>query len=87
MPQKSMGLLEEAYRMAKLNHPNIVKIIAVNKLSFQAFRPMIALEWLAGGSLAEYFREHIRVSSKLAFGDTAPTFQKCFMPLFFVSKS
>ncbi|VDD90235.1 unnamed protein product, partial [Enterobius vermicularis] len=60
MPQKSMGLLEEAYRMAKLNHPNIVKIIAVNKLSFQAFRPMIALEWLAGGSLAEYFREHIR---------------------------
>lgn len=61
MPQKSMGLLEEAYRMSKLNHPHIVKLIAVSKLSFQAFRPMIAMEWLPGGSLAEYFREHIRV--------------------------
>uniref|UniRef100_F1LCK9 ALK tyrosine kinase receptor n=1 Tax=Ascaris suum TaxID=6253 RepID=F1LCK9_ASCSU len=60
MPQKSMGLLEEAYRMSKLNHPHIVKLIAVSKLSFQAFRPMIAMEWLPGGSLAEYFREHIR---------------------------
>lgn len=63
MPQKSMGLLEEANRMAKLDHPNIVKLIAVSKLSFQAFRPMIAMEWLPGGSLAEYFREHIRVSN------------------------
>uniref|UniRef100_A0A915B9V7 Protein kinase domain-containing protein n=3 Tax=Parascaris univalens TaxID=6257 RepID=A0A915B9V7_PARUN len=60
MPQKSMGLLEEAYRMSKLDHPHIVKLIAVSKLSFQAFRPMIAMEWLPGGSLAEYFREQIR---------------------------
>lgn len=63
MPQKSIGLLEEAYRMSKLDHPNIVKLIAVSKLSFQAFRPMIAMEWLPGGSLAEYFREHIRAST------------------------
>ncbi|VDK75549.1 unnamed protein product [Onchocerca ochengi] len=48
MPQKSIGLLEEAYRMSKLDHPNIVKLIAVSKLSFQAFRPMIAIEWLPG---------------------------------------
>uniref|UniRef100_A0A915B9Z2 Protein kinase domain-containing protein n=1 Tax=Parascaris univalens TaxID=6257 RepID=A0A915B9Z2_PARUN len=60
MPQKSMGLLEEAYRMSKLDHPHIVKLIAVSKLSFQAFRPMIAMEWLPGGSLAEYFREQIQ---------------------------
>ncbi|KAH7705696.1 Protein NIPI-4, partial [Aphelenchoides avenae] len=60
MPQKSMGLLEEAARMARLNHPNIVKIIAVSKLSFTAFRPMFAMEWLPGGSLSEYFRDEIR---------------------------
>uniref|UniRef100_A0AC35F8T4 Protein kinase domain-containing protein n=1 Tax=Panagrolaimus sp. PS1159 TaxID=55785 RepID=A0AC35F8T4_9BILA len=60
MPQKSIGLLEEAARMAKLNHPNIVKIIAVSKLSFTAFRPMFAMEWLPGGSLAEFFRDEIR---------------------------
>ncbi|VDN52402.1 unnamed protein product [Dracunculus medinensis] len=60
MPQKSMGLLDEAFRMSKLDHPNIVKLIAVSKLSFEAFRPMIAMEWLPGGSLAEYFRNHIR---------------------------
>uniref|UniRef100_A0A1I8B9F3 Protein kinase domain-containing protein n=1 Tax=Meloidogyne hapla TaxID=6305 RepID=A0A1I8B9F3_MELHA len=60
MPQKSIGLLEEAARMARLNHPNIVKLIAVSKLSFTAFRPMLALEWLPGGSLAEFFREEIR---------------------------
>ncbi|CAD5217261.1 unnamed protein product [Bursaphelenchus okinawaensis] len=60
MPQKSLGLLEEAARMAKLDHPNIVKIIAVSKLSFTAFRPMFAMEWLPGGSLAEFFRDQIR---------------------------
>uniref|UniRef100_A0A914VDX9 Protein kinase domain-containing protein n=2 Tax=Plectus sambesii TaxID=2011161 RepID=A0A914VDX9_9BILA len=60
MPVKSIGLLEEAARMAKLDHPNIVKLIAVSKLSFSAFRPMFAMEWLAGGSLAEYFRDEIR---------------------------
>uniref|UniRef100_A0A915PVP2 Protein kinase domain-containing protein n=1 Tax=Setaria digitata TaxID=48799 RepID=A0A915PVP2_9BILA len=60
MPQKSIGLLEEAYRLSKLDHPNIVKLIAISKLSFQVFRPMIAMEWLPGGSLIEYFREHIR---------------------------
>uniref|UniRef100_A0A915PAG2 Protein kinase domain-containing protein n=1 Tax=Meloidogyne floridensis TaxID=298350 RepID=A0A915PAG2_9BILA len=60
MPQKSIGLLEEAARMARLNHPNIVKLIAVSKLSFTVFRPMLAMEWLAGGSLAEFFREEIR---------------------------
>uniref|UniRef100_A0A915CRP3 Protein kinase domain-containing protein n=1 Tax=Ditylenchus dipsaci TaxID=166011 RepID=A0A915CRP3_9BILA len=60
MPQKSIGLLEEAARMAKLNHSNIVRIIAVSKLSFTAFRPMFAMEWLAGGSLAEFFRDKIR---------------------------
>ncbi|VDO45730.1 unnamed protein product [Onchocerca flexuosa] len=64
MPQKSIGLLEEAYRMSKLDHPNIVKLIAVSKLSFQAFRPMIAIEWLPGGSLVEYFREHIRKNER-----------------------
>ena len=61
MPQKSMGLLEEAARLAKLNHPNIVKLIAVSKLSFSAFRPMFAMEWLPAGSLAEFFHEDIRV--------------------------
>lgn len=60
MPQKSLGLLEEAARMARLNHPNIVRIIAVSKLSFSAFRPMFAMEWLPGGSLAEFFRDQIR---------------------------
>lgn len=60
MPQKSIGLLEEAARMARLNHPNIVHIIAVSKISFTAFRPMFAMEWLPGGSLAEFFREEIR---------------------------
>uniref|UniRef100_A0A914HBX3 Protein kinase domain-containing protein n=1 Tax=Globodera rostochiensis TaxID=31243 RepID=A0A914HBX3_GLORO len=60
MPQKSIGLLEEAARMARLNHANIVRIIAVSKLSFSAFRPMFAMEWLPGGSLAEFFREEIR---------------------------
>ncbi|KAI6235334.1 Ephrin type-B receptor 1 [Aphelenchoides besseyi] len=60
MPQKSMGLLEEAARMARLNHPNIVRLIAVSKLSFTAFRPMFAMEWLPGGSLAEFFRDEIR---------------------------
>jgi serine/threonine protein kinase len=60
MPQKSIGLLEEAARMASLNHENIVRLIAVSKLSFTAFRPMLAIEWLPGGSLAEFFREEIR---------------------------
>ncbi|KAI1721502.1 protein tyrosine kinase domain-containing protein [Ditylenchus destructor] len=60
MPQKSIGLLEEAARMARLNHSNIVRLIAVSKLSFTAFRPMFAMEWLAGGSLAEFFRDEIR---------------------------
>lgn len=33
MPQKSIGLLEEAARMSYLNnHENVVKIIAVNYL-------------------------------------------------------
>lgn len=64
MPQKSMGLLEEAARLARLNHPNIVRLIAVSKLSFTAFRPMFAMEWLAGGSLAEFFRDEIRVCLK-----------------------
>ncbi|KAI6240860.1 Ephrin type-B receptor 1 [Aphelenchoides fujianensis] len=61
MPQKSIGLLEEAARMARLNHPNIVRLIAVSKLSFTAFRPMFAMEWLPGGSLAEFFRDEIQV--------------------------
>ncbi|KAI6177005.1 Ephrin type-B receptor 1 [Aphelenchoides bicaudatus] len=60
MPQKSMGLLEEAARLARLDHPNIVRLIAVSKLSFSAFRPMFAMEWLPGGSLAEFFRDEIR---------------------------
>lgn len=34
IPSKSIILLEEAARMARLDHPNIVKIIAVSKLSF-----------------------------------------------------
>ena len=66
-PQRSIGLLEEAARMARLNHPNIVRLIAVNKLSFSAFRPMFAMEWLPGGSLAEFFRDEIRVR-ELIFG-------------------
>lgn len=63
MPQKSVGLLEEAARMSYLNnHENVVKIIAVSKLSFSiSFRAMFAMEWLAGGSLQEYFRDEIRV--------------------------
>ncbi|TKR77068.1 hypothetical protein L596_018110 [Steinernema carpocapsae] len=60
MPQKSIGLLEEAARMSRLNHENIVKIIAVSKLSFDAFRPMFAMEWLPGGSMAEFFKDEIR---------------------------
>uniref|UniRef100_A0A1I7XLN7 Protein kinase domain-containing protein n=1 Tax=Heterorhabditis bacteriophora TaxID=37862 RepID=A0A1I7XLN7_HETBA len=63
IPQKSIGLLEEAAKMAKLEHPHIVGILAVSKLSFTIFRPMIVMEWLAGGSLSEYFREEIRVST------------------------
>uniref|UniRef100_A0A7E4WBB1 Protein kinase domain-containing protein n=1 Tax=Panagrellus redivivus TaxID=6233 RepID=A0A7E4WBB1_PANRE len=65
MPQKSLGLLEEAARMSKLNHPNIVRLIAVSKLSFTAFRPMFAMEWLPGGSLAEFFRDEIRRKDEL----------------------
>lgn len=61
MPQKSISLLEEAARLAHFNHPNIVRLIAVSKLSFTAFRPMFAMEWLSGGSLAEFFRDQIRV--------------------------
>lgn len=37
IPQKSIGLLEEAARMARLNHPNIVRIMAVSKLRFGFF--------------------------------------------------
>ncbi|KAK0416260.1 hypothetical protein QR680_012384 [Steinernema hermaphroditum] len=60
MPQKSIGLLEEAARMSRLDHENIVKLIAVSKLSFDAFRPMFAMEWLPGGSMAEFFKDEIR---------------------------
>ena len=76
IPSKSIILLEEAARMARLDHPNIVKIIAVSKLSFSGLnflflnsvelcklvlRPLIVMEWLPGGSLSEYFRHYIRV--------------------------
>ncbi|PAV89467.1 hypothetical protein WR25_03397 [Diploscapter pachys] len=60
IPSKSIILLEEAARMARLDHPNIVKIIAVSKLSFSVLRPLIVMEWLPGGSLSEYFRHYIR---------------------------
>uniref|UniRef100_A0A0N4Z2E8 Protein kinase domain-containing protein n=1 Tax=Parastrongyloides trichosuri TaxID=131310 RepID=A0A0N4Z2E8_PARTI len=56
IPQQSIGLLEEAARLSRLNHPNIVKLIAISRLSFSAFRPMFAMEWLSGGSLSEYFK-------------------------------
>uniref|UniRef100_A0A915MIT9 Protein kinase domain-containing protein n=1 Tax=Meloidogyne javanica TaxID=6303 RepID=A0A915MIT9_MELJA len=50
MPQKSIGLLEEAARMARLNHPNIVKLIAVSKLCDFGlpidFGPRLPIPWL-----------------------------------------
>ncbi|KAF8357312.1 nipi-4, partial [Pristionchus pacificus] len=60
LPAKSMGLLEEAARLARLSHPNIVKLLAVSQLSFSALRPMLVIEWLPGGSLGEYFRLNCR---------------------------
>ncbi|CAK5014049.1 unnamed protein product [Meloidogyne enterolobii] len=50
MPQKSIGLLEEAARMARLNHPNIVKLIAVSKL---CHLPSFVQCWLWNGWLGE----------------------------------
>ncbi|GMT20127.1 hypothetical protein PFISCL1PPCAC_11424, partial [Pristionchus fissidentatus] len=60
LPAKSMGLLEEAARLSRLSHPNIVQLLAVSQLSFTALRPMLVIEWLPGGSLAEYFRFNCR---------------------------
>ncbi|CAD6188086.1 unnamed protein product [Caenorhabditis auriculariae] len=58
--KKSICLLEEAARMSRLQHPNIVRLIAVSRLSFSVLRPLIVIEWLPGGSLAEFFKNHIR---------------------------
>ncbi|CAJ0942713.1 unnamed protein product, partial [Mesorhabditis belari] len=78
IPLKSMGLLEEACRMAKLEHSNIVALLAVSKLSFTAFRPLIVMEWLPGGSLAEYFREEIRRKEE---NERAPVFVRSIISI------
>ncbi|UMM32384.1 hypothetical protein L5515_006199 [Caenorhabditis briggsae] len=57
---KSISLLEDALRLSKLDHPNLIRLLAVSQLSFSVFRPMIALEWLPGGTLADYFIYKIR---------------------------
>ncbi|CCD66964.1 Protein nipi-4 [Caenorhabditis elegans] len=57
---KSISLLEDALRLSKLDHPNLIRLLAVSQLSFTVFRPMIALEWLPGGTLADYFQFKVR---------------------------
>ncbi|CAK5098235.1 unnamed protein product [Meloidogyne enterolobii] len=56
MPQKSIGLLEEAARMARLNHPNIVKLIAVSKL---CHLPSFVQCWLWNGWLGEVWQNFL----------------------------
>ncbi|CAB3397104.1 unnamed protein product [Caenorhabditis bovis] len=53
--EKSICLLEDAFRLSKLDHPNLIRLIGVSQLSFTVFRPIIALEWLPGGTLADHF--------------------------------
>ncbi|CAJ0600017.1 unnamed protein product [Cylicocyclus nassatus] len=59
-PKHSVALLEETARICRLSHPNVTKILAVSHLSFSVLRPAIAVEWLAGGTLAEYLQQQIR---------------------------
>lgn len=60
-PKHSVALLEESARICRLSHPNLARIVAVSQLSFAVLRPAVAVEWLAGGNLADYFRHQIRV--------------------------
>ncbi|KIH45391.1 hypothetical protein ANCDUO_24568 [Ancylostoma duodenale] len=60
-PKHSVALLEESARICRLSHPNISRIVAVSHLSFAVLRPAVAVEWLPGGTLADYFQHQIRV--------------------------
>ncbi|CAI2353498.1 unnamed protein product [Caenorhabditis sp. 36 PRJEB53466] len=57
---KSISLLEDALRLSKLDHPNLIRLLGVSQLSFTVFRPMIALEWLPGGTLSDFFVYKVR---------------------------
>ncbi|KAL6728493.1 hypothetical protein Aduo_010264 [Ancylostoma duodenale] len=59
-PKHSVALLEESARICRLSHPNISRIVAVSHLSFAVLRPAVAVEWLPGGTLADYFQHQIR---------------------------
>ncbi|CAI5451095.1 unnamed protein product [Caenorhabditis angaria] len=69
--KRSINLLEDALRLSKLEHPNLIRLLGVSELSFTVFRPMIALEWLPGGTLADYFTYSIRAKED----DDRPTVQ------------
>ncbi|VDL70251.1 unnamed protein product [Nippostrongylus brasiliensis] len=59
-PKHSVALLEESARICRLSHPNISRILAISHLSFAVLRPVVTVEWLAGGNLADYFEHQIR---------------------------
>ncbi|KJH52905.1 hypothetical protein DICVIV_00951 [Dictyocaulus viviparus] len=59
-PKHSVALLDESARIYRLSHPNISRVVAISHLSFSVLRPLVAIEWLAGGNLADYFQHQIR---------------------------
>uniref|UniRef100_A0A158PA83 TyrKc domain-containing protein n=1 Tax=Angiostrongylus cantonensis TaxID=6313 RepID=A0A158PA83_ANGCA len=59
-PMHSVALLDESARICRLSHPHLSRVVAISHLSFTVLRPAVVIEWLDGGSLADYFQHQIR---------------------------
>jgi formylglycine-generating enzyme required for sulfatase activity len=55
--------VREARSAARLNHPNVASIFQVGRADGRLF---LAMEWLSGGSLADYLRDHFMLDWRAA---------------------
>jgi serine/threonine protein kinase len=67
--QEGCDALEEAYLLAKLGHPNVVRMFEANEFEFEGQRlGYFSMEYVGGGTLQEYLNLDMPLSERLGLG-------------------